>query len=209
MKRPKGHAEPTMPFAQGCALPALRLADTRASQLAEFAVTLPLLVVFAVGIFDFGSAFNLKQKLANAAREGARFASNQPTSDLSQPLPASVEAIANLVGGYLQRAKVNDCGLSNAATRTVGHAAGTLSWTYNASSGCATPVVLVVERGYTLPVITLPPPYASDFTIEATRIRLVYPYQWQFNRVIPLLVPGASYAGTTPITAVAAMENLN
>ena len=46
--------------------------DTRASQIVEFAVALPLLLVLAVGIFDFGSAFNMKQKLTNAAREAAR-----------------------------------------------------------------------------------------------------------------------------------------
>src|SRR5579871_1785524 len=33
-----------------------------AAQLVEFAVTLPLLVVFVVGIFDFSGAFTLKQK---------------------------------------------------------------------------------------------------------------------------------------------------
>jgi Flp pilus assembly protein TadG len=31
-----------------------------AAQLVEFAVALPLLVVFVVGIFDFSSAFTLK-----------------------------------------------------------------------------------------------------------------------------------------------------
>ena len=52
------------------------LTDTSGSQLLEFAVALPLLVVFVVGIFDFGGAFNLKQMLNNIAREGARFASS-------------------------------------------------------------------------------------------------------------------------------------
>ena len=45
-------------------------------------MALPLLVVFVVGIFDFGGAFNLKQMLNNIAREGARFASSLPTNDL-------------------------------------------------------------------------------------------------------------------------------
>ena len=59
------------------------LIDSRGAQIAEFAVALPLLMVFVVGIFDFGLAFGTKQKLANAAREGARVAANQPTTDLS------------------------------------------------------------------------------------------------------------------------------
>jgi len=41
-----------------------------------------LLIVVVVGIFDFGEAFNVKQKLNGAAR-GARFASSLPTNDLS------------------------------------------------------------------------------------------------------------------------------
>ncbi len=45
------------------------LADIAASQMAEFAVCLPLLIVVVVGIFDFGEAFNVKQKL-NGARGG-------------------------------------------------------------------------------------------------------------------------------------------
>ena len=44
-------------------------ADTSGSQMLEFAVTLPLLVVFVVGIFDFGEAFNTKQKLTNIMRQ--------------------------------------------------------------------------------------------------------------------------------------------
>jgi len=41
--------------------------DTAGAEIVEFAVSLPLLVVVLVGIFDFGSAFNVKHKLDNAA----------------------------------------------------------------------------------------------------------------------------------------------
>ena len=50
-----------------------RLGGAEAAAMAEFAVALPLLIVLVVGIFDFGAAFNLKQELNNALREGARF----------------------------------------------------------------------------------------------------------------------------------------
>ena len=59
------------------------LRGTDAAAIIEFAVALPLLVVLVVGIFDFGGAFNLKQELNNAAREGARFGAAQPTNDIS------------------------------------------------------------------------------------------------------------------------------
>ncbi len=57
----------------------------RAAQIVEFAVALPLLVVFVVGIFDFSSAFTLKQRLTNIARDAARAAAADPVNDLLQP----------------------------------------------------------------------------------------------------------------------------
>ena len=66
------------------------LHDDTAAQLVEFAVTLPLLVVFVVGIFDFSGAFTLKQKLTNVARDAARAAAADPASDLQSASPLSV-----------------------------------------------------------------------------------------------------------------------
>src|SRR3954471_11146359 len=82
-----------------------------ASQIVELAVSLPLLLVFVVGITDFGTAFNLKQKLNNAAREGARIAANQYMADVVNASPNSIIAIHDAVDNYLLAARVNDCGL--------------------------------------------------------------------------------------------------
>ena len=73
------------------------VSDDRASQILEFALVLPLLVVVAVGIFDFGQAFSTRQRLNLAARDGARFGSSLPTTDLSRPTPLSVSSIRDLV----------------------------------------------------------------------------------------------------------------
>ena len=91
-----------------------RLQGMEAAALIEFAVALPLLVVLVVGIFDFGGAFNLKQELNNAVREGAVFGASQPTNDLlnSGNAPPSVDAVRYLVASYLQAARINDCGLA-------------------------------------------------------------------------------------------------
>ena len=61
----------------------LRLSDARGSALLEFAITLPLLVVFVVGIYDFSGGFNQKQKIEQAAQEGAIIAGAQPMSDIA------------------------------------------------------------------------------------------------------------------------------
>ena len=59
------------------------LRGSEGAEILEFAISLPLLIVVAVGVFDFGSAFTVKQKVGNIALQGARVASNQPTTDLS------------------------------------------------------------------------------------------------------------------------------
>ena len=49
----------------------------------EAALTLPLMLLVAVGIFEFGRAYQTWQVLTNAAREGARIAVLPGTDDAS------------------------------------------------------------------------------------------------------------------------------
>ncbi len=51
-----------------------RLAGERGQALIETALTLPLLLLVSVGIFEFGRAYQTWQVVTNAAREGARVA---------------------------------------------------------------------------------------------------------------------------------------
>jgi Flp pilus assembly protein TadG len=48
--------------------------NQRGTALLETAMTVPILVLVAVGIFEFGRAFQTWQVITNAAREGARLA---------------------------------------------------------------------------------------------------------------------------------------
>ena len=184
------------------------LSDRSGSQIVEFAVALPLIMLFVVGLSDFGSAFGLKQRIANAAREGARVGANQSTSDLSNAEPPTVDAIAEVVGNYLLSSKVSDCGLAVAgASRTVTNPTP-LVWTYTATGCPGKTVVLTVNRGYTYQV-NLPPPYSQAVIVEGTQVTLTYPFQWKFNNVAKLVVPSASYPATTQLSTVATMQNLN
>ncbi len=117
------------------------LRSAQASSLAEFAISLPLLVVLVVGIFDFGGAFNQKQELNTAMREGARFGASQPTNDLvAGSAPPSINAIRYLVDAYLLNSNINDCGLATAARSTTGP-----PWTYNAP-GCPGGLALTIYK---------------------------------------------------------------
>jgi Flp pilus assembly protein TadG len=175
-------------------------AGCEAAQLVEFAVILPLLMVIIVGIFDFSQAFNLKQKLANAAFQGARLGSSEPTTDLTQASPLTVTAIRDVVDTYLTRAEINDCGLG-----AISATGSPLTWTASGSCTGGSPFTLTIQRGYTFQATVTNVP--SNVNVVSTLVSVSYPYQWQFNRVIQVLVPGSSYAGTSQIQARAIVPN--
>lgn len=47
--------------------------DRRGQALAEFAIVLPLILFFIATVLEFGRAWNIKQAVTDAAREGARY----------------------------------------------------------------------------------------------------------------------------------------
>jgi Flp pilus assembly protein TadG len=180
--------------------------------IVELAVSLPLLIVLVVGIFDFGGAFNLKEELGTAVREGARFGAAQPTNDLcgSCNPPASVNAIASLVDSYLIAARINDCGLS---TVLAGSPSGSgPPWTYTAATACAGTLTLTIARDPTgtgtTPTCSLSMSNYGGVTVNApcTVVTISYPYQWHFNNVIQLISPGSSL-GLTNIQTNATVAN--
>ena len=179
-----------------------RLRGTDAAALIEFAVALPLLVVLVVGIFDFGGAFNLKQELNNAVREGARFAAAQPTNDVvtTALAPPSVDAVRALVDSYLQTAKINDCGLSAASGVLT---APPLTWGYSATGGGCS-LTLTINRGQVISETV----GGATVNMLCTTVHITYPYHWHFNSVIQLLVPGANYT-FTDLQSEATAVNMN
>jgi hypothetical protein len=175
--------------------------DDRAAQIAEFAVSLPLLVVFTVGIFDFSGAFSLKQKLMNAAREAARVAASDPATDLNNTLPVSVSDAYQVVDNYLLSEKINTCGLTVVPPSLP--PAG-LTWTYSSSgSGCpGTGITLTINRGCKSTITS-----GSNINLIETCITISYAYKWQFNSVMGLL--GGTAAGPTSLSATAQAFNEN
>lgn len=179
------------------------LTEAAGSQLLEFALVLPFLLVFLTGIIDFGQAFNMRQKLNNAAREGARLAATQKVycggngQSPCTPAPASVQAVRDVVANYLSNASLTGCVLPTTAT----YAALNQAWTYSSSTTGCSGFSLKIEMGYTYP--------NGGTTMEASRVTLSYPYTWVFfNRIIGLLVKGSSYGSSITITTDAIMQNL-
>jgi Flp pilus assembly protein TadG len=180
------------------------------AQIVEFALSLPLLVVFVVGIFDFSNAITLKQKLTNAATEGARVAAADPAGDLASPtnIPASVADAWQVVDNYLLAAKVNDCGLSG-VTPTQGTG---LVWTAtSAGAGCpGSGITLTINRsgnGSNPACFGSATSGTTALVVVNSCVTLQYAYRWQFNSVSGLV--GGSLIGPSTITSVATAFNEN
>jgi Flp pilus assembly protein TadG len=186
--------------------------DDRGAQLVEFAVALPLLVLFVVGIFDFSNAFTFKQKLTNIARDAARVAAGDPSNDVaSQPVPVSVIDAFQVVDNYLASNNISDCSVGTTPSK-VG-----LTFTYT-GTGASCPAggfTLIINRGYyfaaaaaTQPATVNCQPLAPPATaIIGTCVSIQYAYAWRFGNVASLL--GRSTLLPSTITAVSVAMNEN
>jgi Flp pilus assembly protein TadG len=79
--------------------------DTRASEIAETAMILPLLFVVLLAIFWFGQAFRIYGSIAHAAREGARAAVAPACATCATA--NTVQNATNAVGSALTAANLN------------------------------------------------------------------------------------------------------
>ena len=184
----------------------LLLKSEQGSALLEFAIVLPLLVVFVVGIYDFSGAFNQKQKIAQAAQEGAIVAGAQPMSDIEgrtanpDSLQPVVVAIFNSLAasGVLPNAGASCLPPFPAPTPPT---PPSLTWIYTIS-GCSSAnpgdnLVIRINRGWN----------HNGGGAVGTVVTVTNPYHWQFNSVIQVLISGASYAAITQLTESATVQN--
>ena len=186
--------------------------EERAAQIVEFAVSLPLLVVFVVGIFDFSNAFTLKQKLTNIARDAARAAAADPANDLGSSSPLSVTDAFEVVDSYLLANGINDCGMTLASGTKSG-----LTWTFNVTATTSSPcgIKLIVNRGYYFPMTGASLPSASctsqspgtNTAVIGTCVSVQYTYPWRFGRVASLLGASAALPSMVSAASVAMNEN--
>jgi Flp pilus assembly protein TadG len=194
--------------------------DDRGAQLVEFAVALPLLVFFVVGIFDFSNAYTFKQKLTNVARDAARVAASDPANDLqsySTSAPVSVIDAFYNVDNYLQANNINDCSIGT----TPSPGPLPLMWTYTATgNGCPTGgLTIIVNRGYYFPSAAatqpatencqppLPGGGLTQTVIIGTCVSIQYGYQWRFGSIASVLGRATVLPTTISAAAIAMNEN--
>ena len=98
-----------------------RLRNQRGAALIETAITIPLVLLVSVSIFEFGRAYQTWQVLTNAAREGARIAVLPDYTDamvtstvrtyltsgrLSNPNAASIIVVRNVPFGTTTASRI-------------------------------------------------------------------------------------------------------
>jgi Flp pilus assembly protein TadG len=178
------------------------LLEAQGSAILEFAIAMPLLVLFVVGIYDFSGALNQKQKIEQAAQVGAIVAGSQPTSDIqpSNGSPNSLQAVVAAVfnslagNGVLPNANQGTC----IPPGTAGPVNG-LTWTYtisgcNSAHSANNDLTVVINRAS---VSSAPP------SVVCTVVTVSYPFYWQSYGVIQSIIP-TSY---TLVTESATIHN--
>jgi Flp pilus assembly protein TadG len=201
----------------------------RGMQLLEVALVLPMLLVLVAGVADFAQGWNMRQVLANAARDGARLGASQPFQDLDNTPPASIQQVCRQVASYLNQEHVNlafmnNTGSSSSTISSMCSNPGTvkntscssstcvpLAWTYY-SNGTSTGTLygLKIERTVQVPLVDGETCGSVGVACTAaTRVTLVYKFNWGmgFNHIVSLI--GASnYSATVPIGVVSTMPDL-
>lgn len=176
-----------------------RLKEAEAAELLEFALALPLILVMVAGLLDFSRAYNIKQKLSNAAREGARYEATE-TADMTDSSPGSLPTLRDDVVSYLENANLDTSFIGT----TLSYNTTTYTGTYYTQRG-TTNYGLEVERNVKVQDTT------TLTTIQSTRVTLYYPYDWTFgfDYIIKLLLPSSTFTNPIRIETDATISNFS
>jgi len=163
-------------------LNAVPSAGERGQAVIELALTLPLLLLVVLGIFDFGFMFQRYEVVTNAAREGARVG----VLPDYQPADAENRALQYLDAG----------GLGGAGITTV------------AAAGCIAGRPLANKTRCavaTLGTTTLPA-VGGEAAKTVDQITVVVEFDYEFTFVGPLMNLFGGSLGTTRLRAVSTMR---
>jgi Flp pilus assembly protein TadG len=126
-----------------------RVAGQRGQALIETALTLPIVLVISISIFEFGRALQVWQLLTNAAREGARVA----VLPGSTPDVVQQRALDYMAAGGLQNRALNQINVQSNAQiimsgTPVSASQVTISYPFNFM--LLNPIMQLIVRGSTV-----------------------------------------------------------
>jgi Flp pilus assembly protein TadG len=117
-----------------------RYRNQKGAALLEAAITVPIILLISVGIFEFGRAYQTWQVLTNAAREGARIAVLETTTD------AEIRTRVNdyLRSGGLKAVSDENIPISRSVALTASSTASTVEIDYPFEFMVLNPVVRLI-----------------------------------------------------------------
>jgi Flp pilus assembly protein TadG len=146
----------------------------RGTQIAEFALVLPLLAFLALLVTEGSGLVRMHQLLNNIAREGARLAAqpeNQPTSDRSADIVSAMQAYA--LNNNLSLPTLTETSANNTTFTYVwsGNATGNPTW------ACRS-MTITINQGLT--VVT-----GEGLTLSTSQVTVVCGYALQYLPRLP------------------------
>ena len=117
-----------------------RLKNERGAALLETAITIPLVLLVTVSIFEFGRAYQTWQVLTNAAREGARVAILSESND--QQIRDAVRSY--MIGGRLPAAASASISVERTVPFGANNTASRITVTYPFNFTVLNPVIRLV-----------------------------------------------------------------
>jgi Flp pilus assembly protein TadG len=117
-----------------------RIRSEKGAALIEAAVTVPIILLISVGIFEFGRAYQTQQVLTNAAREGARLAVIEGSTDAD----VRTRVNAYLTGGGLKTLADGQIGITRTTAVTASSTGSTVEILYPFDFMVLNPVVKLI-----------------------------------------------------------------
>jgi Flp pilus assembly protein TadG len=169
-----------------------RNSSERGAGLIEFSFIFPFLLLFIVGISEFGRGYKIYQNLTNATREGARLSSkqyyNQPTN--------APDILRNRMMSYISSLGLDPSLYQGGATNI----SGTTAWEYGDYPNGA---YLRIDQAKTFPKIGSP-----GNVLTGSQIEIRYPYTFVFfGSVMRLVVSNSTHNSSIFITNSTFIQN--
>jgi Flp pilus assembly protein TadG len=163
----------------------------RGVELVEFALVMPLLLLLVAGVWDFGSAILLKERMTNAAREGARVAVSIPlnSGNCSGRVPCAIVSAASTMQQYMNNAGADLSCITPSQPTSFNSSDPTVA-TYSCTNG----ISLTINRNLMVA--------SANGEVPSTQVSLTYPVRWV---MIAKFLPGVF---PQTLTTTATMENL-
>ena len=168
----------------------------RGSQLVEFSLVLPFLLVFLVGLSEFGNGYRTYQNLTNATREAARLSAlpyyNQPSR--------SPDALRDRITNYLSSVGLDITQYQGSGSMI----SGTTAWVYGSYPDSS---YLLIDQNKIFPRLDNSGS-PTGIVYSGSKIEIKHPYHFTFfGPVMGLLSLGSTFPSDILIKSSTTIQN--